>query len=339
MKNKHQPYRLYLMLAGLLVILIGLSIYAFNPYHQQRISKPRDHYLFVYFTMPKYPNNEQIHFAVSTDGYHFNPLHHNQPVFFAKKGYPAVRDPFIMRAQNHKGFYILATAGGWQQESGDPTTIAQPNPNIHVWHSQNLTDWHESLVPIADQQTKFVWAPEAIYDRQHHKYLVYWSQPINAKLPQSKFAIYAAQTKDFKHFTKPRVYLNQKNQSQIDMTIFSSGTNYYQFTKNETTKQVFETRLTQLINKKRQAIPSHRLVQEKNVEGPTVYKLYHQHKWLLLLDHYDQKGYQAFSTSNLNSGQFTPIHSKSYHLPIGARHGTVIPITKIEYQRLWKHYQ
>ena len=67
-------------------------------------------YLFVYFTGNTI-NEEQIRFALSDDGYNFKALNNNQPVISSKtislSG--GVRDPHILRCEDGKTFYMVAT--------------------------------------------------------------------------------------------------------------------------------------------------------------------------------------------------------------------------------------
>ena len=59
--------------------------------------------------------------------------------------------------------------------------------------------------------------------------------------------------------------------------------------------------------------------------------------WCLILDHYAKGlGYQPFVTHDLADGQFTP--GEGFIFPFPFRHGSVIPVTSAEYQRLQATY-
>jgi hypothetical protein len=59
--------------------------------------------------------------------------------------------------------------------------------------------------------------------------------------------------------------------------------------------------------------------------------------WCLILDHYAKGlGYQPFVTHDMASGQFTP--GAGFSFPFHFRHGSVIPLTSAEYQRLQAAY-
>nr|WP_294928032.1 hypothetical protein [uncultured Flavobacterium sp.] len=68
-------------------------------------------YLFAYFTASNNKDDEQIRFAVSDDGYNFKALNSNQPILSSEKITESggVRDPHIMRANDGKTFYMVAT--------------------------------------------------------------------------------------------------------------------------------------------------------------------------------------------------------------------------------------
>ncbi|CAM5689884.1 hypothetical protein SHIRM173S_06929 [Streptomyces hirsutus] len=71
-------------------------------------------------------------------------------------------------------------------------------------------------------------------------------------------------------------------------------------------------------------------------EGPTVFKSNTEEKWYLFIDEYGGRGYLPFEATDLASGRRTP--STGYRLPASPRHGTVIPVTRAEYDRLLAAY-
>ncbi|HWS37470.1 MAG TPA: family 43 glycosylhydrolase, partial [Actinoplanes sp.] len=72
-------------------------------------------------------------------------------------------------------------------------------------------------------------------------------------------------------------------------------------------------------------------------EGPLVFKSNTEDKWYLFIDEYGGRGYVPFSTTDLNSGVWTP--EPTYSLPRRPRHGTVLPVTKAEYDRISAKYE
>lgn len=71
-------------------------------------------------------------------------------------------------------------------------------------------------------------------------------------------------------------------------------------------------------------------------EGPTAFRSDTQKKWYLFVDEYGLRGYVPVGTTGLASGRWTP--STGYELPAGPRHGTVLPVTGAEYERLLRAY-
>lgn len=55
------------------------------------------HYLFVHFREKTSPDGEQVHFAVSRDGFHWQALNGGHPVLWAYYGDRGVRDMTIIR--------------------------------------------------------------------------------------------------------------------------------------------------------------------------------------------------------------------------------------------------
>lgn len=67
-------------------------------------------------------------------------------------------------------------------------------------------------------------------------------------------------------------------------------------------------------------------------EGPTVFKSNTEDRWYLFIDEFGGRGYVPFETTDLDSGQWAP--SQNYQLPSRPRHGTVLPATRLELDRL-----
>ena len=67
-------------------------------------------YLFTYFNSNA-PEDEQICYAISDDGYNFTPLNHGNPVISSDTiAYTqCVRDPHILRCEDGKTFYMVVT--------------------------------------------------------------------------------------------------------------------------------------------------------------------------------------------------------------------------------------
>ena len=80
-------------------------------------------YLFTYFNSND-PKDEQICYALSDDGYNYTPLNGGMPVIESDTIAltQCVRDPHILRCEDGKTFYMVATdmrsALGWSSNRG-----------------------------------------------------------------------------------------------------------------------------------------------------------------------------------------------------------------------------
>jgi hypothetical protein len=101
-------YSLSKILLTAFILLTGINIpaKAANPVSE----KDQTFYLFTYFTGNDV-KDESIHFAISADGYHYLALNNNQPVLDSKiiSSTGGVRDPHILRCEDGKTFYMVAT--------------------------------------------------------------------------------------------------------------------------------------------------------------------------------------------------------------------------------------
>ena len=132
-------------------------------------------YLFTYFNSNA-PEDEQICYAISDDGYNYTPLNGGAPVIESDTIAltQCVRDPHILRCEDGKTFYMVATdmrsSLGWASNRG-----------MVMLKSTDLIHWQHSTVNFPTRYTKTwknvirVWAPETIYDHQAGKYMVFYS--------------------------------------------------------------------------------------------------------------------------------------------------------------------
>src|SRR5690606_5593128 len=125
-------------------------------------------YLFTYFGGDE--NGEAVRFAISLDGYNYFSLNDNQPVLDSKQISAAggLRDPHILRAEDGKTFYMVATdmmaSKGWDSNRG-----------MVLLKSTDLVNWSSNIVNIqqkyrGQEDLKRVWAPQTIYDKEANKY-------------------------------------------------------------------------------------------------------------------------------------------------------------------------
>src|SRR5690606_7644952 len=98
-----------------------------------------------------------------------------------------LRDPHILRAEDGKTFYMVATdmmaSKGWDSNRG-----------MVLLKSTDLVNWSSNIVNIqqkyrGQEDLKRVWAPQTIYDKEANKYMVYWSDRKSTRLNSSHVKI------------------------------------------------------------------------------------------------------------------------------------------------------
>ena len=302
-------------------------------------------YLFAHFVgSEKDADSEQIYFSVSTDGTTWTTLKGGKPVLKSTVGETGVRDPYILRGEDGK-YFVIATDLSIYERRGDSnrwgTCQTSGSKSIVVWESDDLVNWSEaSLVEVAVDNAGCTWAPEAVYDPEKDAYMVFWA----SKTSDDNYAtqrMYRSYTNDFKTFTAPEIYIDGGNVSNIDTTITSHKGVYYRFTKNESKSSVTMMKSTSLSGKWEDVgtytINGTAGNTVTGYEGPTIYKINGEDKWCLLLDYYSKsQGYKPFVTNDITTGAFTS--ASDFKFDATYRHGTVMPITQAEYDRLVEGY-
>lgn len=297
-------------------------------------------FLFVTFKGEATPMTEQIYFAVSKDGRQWDALNGGEPTLVSKIGEKGVRDPFLLRSQDGKKFYLLATDLSINLNHDWGRAVHAGSKSLVIWESNDLTHWSEPrLVKVAADDAGCTWAPEAIYDEDTQDYLVFWAST-NKSDNFAKQRIWASRTKDFRTFSKAFVYI-EKSQSVIDTDIVRDSGNYYRFSKDETFKAI-----TMEVSKKLmgpwQDVPQFSLAKMTGYEGPACFLLEpaaggKPPTWCLLLDQYSKgTGYHPFVCNDLGSGQFK--QKSDFKFPFHFRHGSVMPVSAVEFNALEAAY-
>ena len=297
-------------------------------------------FLFVTFNGEHTPLTEQIYFATSADGRNWTALNNSRPVLVSAIGEKGVRDPYLIRAHDNDKFYLIATDlsihlnGDWRRAA------QQGSRSIVIWESTDLVKWSEPrLVPVAADDAGCTWAPEAIYDEENKDYLVFWAST-NKRDGFAKFRIWAARTTDFKTFGAPFVYI-EKPHAIIDTTIVRDGEKYYRFTKNEERKSIFLETSPKLVGDWT-PVEGFSLAHLTGYEGPECYLIEPAAEgrppvWGLILDHYGRgAGYKPWISHDLAGGKFDP--AQGFAFPFKFRHGSVMPLTATELERIRKAY-
>jgi GH43 family beta-xylosidase len=291
-------------------------------------------YLFVYFTGNKV-EEEAVRFAVSKDGYRYYSLNGNWPVIDSRtvSNTGGVRDPHILRAEDGKTYYMVMTDmtsnKGWDSNRG-----------IVLLQSKDLISWTSNALDIqkiysGNEDLKRVWAPQTIYDRKAGKYMVYFSMK-NGNGPDIIY--YAYTNKDFSGFeNRPRQLFFPKNgKSCIDGDIILKDGVYHLFYKTEGDGNgIREATTTELTSGKWDEQDDYKQQTKEAVEGAEVFKLNHSDDYILMYDVYMKGKYQFTKSRDLE--HFTVI-DQEISMDFHPRHGTVMPITNSELNRLFSKW-
>ncbi|MFE9443539.1 family 43 glycosylhydrolase [Streptomyces sp. NPDC006602] len=308
-------------------------------------------YMFSYFTGEGTADGEQLYSALSkgNDPLKWRELNDGKPVLTSTLGEKGLRDPFIIRSPEGDKFYQIATDlriygnGDWDasQRTG--------SKSIMVWESTDLVHWtNQRLVKVSPDSAGNTWAPEAFYDAKLGQYVVFWASKLydnEAHSGDTYNRMMYATTRDFYTFSEPKVWID-RGYSVIDSTMIQHDGTYYRLSKDErnntsstpNSKFIFEEKSDSILNLSWTAVAEGIGKGAMNAaEGPLVFKSNTEEKWYAFLDEFGGRGYLPFETTDLASGSWTP--STGYDLPAKPRHGTVLPVTQAEYDRLLRAYQ
>ncbi|PJI95036.1 Ig-like domain repeat protein [Luteimicrobium subarcticum] len=313
------------------------------------------------------------------DALHWDDLNGGSPLFTSTLGTKGLRDPFIIRSADGDKFYLLATDLKVYPTGSFAAPQQTGSTYLEVWESDDLVHWSaQRHVKVSSDFAGNTWAPEAYYDEDLGSYVVYWASNIydttdtTGRTYTSTYnRMMYATTRDFVTFSEPKPWIDVKRGTglgMIDATVIKDGDEYYRFVKDEQYMIPREEKSTDLLATVSGSLPTTtstpgwQLVTEKvgqglanqwggtfsAGEGPTVFKANPgdvntngQDTWYLFMDqpsYHGGKGYVPFATTDLDAGTFTSMATQS-DLPTSPRHGTVLPLTQAEYERVLTAYQ
>jgi len=293
-------------------------------------------YLFTYFNSNA-PEDEQICYAISDDGYNYTPLNQGMPVIESDTIAltQCVRDPHILRCEDGKTFYMVATdmrsAYGWSSNRG-----------MVLLKSTDLVNWTHSTVNFPTRYTKEwknvirVWAPETIYDHKAGKYMVFYSLRTSDRRSYDKI-YYQYANKDFTDLEGEPKWLFDAGNATIDGDIVYNEADqmYHLFYKQESGRGIYQAVAKQLTDKW-QMLPGNVEQTKEAVEGVGVCKAIDGKSWIIMYDCYGNGHYQFCKSEDLKT--FTFVQNTEMKGKFTPRHGTIIPITRAEKERLLKEF-
>jgi len=289
-------------------------------------------YLFVYFTGNR-KDEEQIRFALSSDGYNFKALNRDKPIISSEKISLSggVRDPHILRCEDGKTFYMVVTDmtsdKGWDSNRG-----------MVLLKSTDLVNWTSTAINIPTVfPNEFgdvlrVWAPQTIYDPSVGKYMVYFSMLKSGKGDYDKI-YYCYANKDFTALetTPKQLFFNPNKTSCIDGDIVKAFGQYHLFYKTEDTEKGIRKAVADKLTGEWKSVGGLMQQTTSPVEGAGVFKLNNSADWVLMYDMYTSGRYQFTKGSDL---EHFKVIDQDVTMDFHPRHGTVLPITAKEAARL-----
>lgn len=297
-------------------------------------------YLFTYFT-GNAPDKEQICYALSDDGYNYTPLNGGNPVISSDTiAYTqCVRDPHILRCEDGKTFYMVVTdmksSLGWASNRG-----------MVLLKSTDLVNWQHSAINFPTKYPKQwgnvtrVWAPETIFDRNAGKYMVFYSLRTNDEDSFDRI-YYSYVNDDFTDLEGEPQYLFDRGTATIDGDIVYNPSDglYHLFFKSEGGRGIFQATSKTLTAEQGKPLGSQWTVHEAHVdqtevqvEGVGVCQSIDGKSWIVMYDCYTSHYYQFCKSPDLK--HFEVVQNTATEGKFTPRHGTIIPITQAEKDRL-----
>lgn len=303
-------------------------------------------YLFVHFKEKTTPDGEQVYFGISRDGFCWQQVNGGQPVLWAYYGDKGVRDHTIVRSCFDGRFHIFSTdlslaygmRGAYQNSWANVSRMG--SKCLAHWESEDLVHWTEQkLVKLGDEHFGCLWAPDVIFDEKHGDYVLHWSSSNDCNSFGPK-GIFYVRTKDFRTFTAPELLYHDKEYSVIDSAIYEENGAYYMFLKHEGRPcRIILLRADDVTGPYERVTSFDREMEKLEAgmyEAPTAMHL-PDGRWCLFQDYYGVpgagQGYVPFVADSLASGRFVR-SDKEFSFPYGFKHGTILPITEEELERV-----
>lgn len=314
------------------------------------MTEPDDGFGFLLAHFREEPDGyaERIHFSLSAGDspLRWTPLWGGEPVLTSGIGTTGVRDPAIVR-DDAGGFHILATdlriyggdGRGWDawRRNGSRSLIA--------WSSDDLVCWSgPRALPVAPQAAGMAWAPEVTRDPGTGEHIVFWSSTLFDTDDvdhegDSYSRILFARTPDFRDFS-PAAVLIDTRRDIIDTAIVQRDGQVHRFSKHED-RGASSLGIYQEVGSGLFADDFHIVARGigaelgADLEAPIVVEAPDGGGWYLFLDRYGAaQGYTALQTDDLASGRWTPVPDDELLIRPGTKHGTILRLSRGEWERL-----
>lgn len=289
-------------------------------------------YLFSYFV----GQNDGLHLAYSYDGLQWTALNDNRSVLRPEIGKDRLmRDPSI--CQGPDGTFHMVWTSSWT----DRIIAHASSPDLIHWSQQDSIP-----VMMHEPKAENCWAPELYYDEATHQYYIFWATTIKGAkgiktegcLSEngSNHRIYCTTTRDFKTFSKTRLWFNP-DFNAIDAAVVKSPINgdLIMAVKNENLEPYQKNiRITRSRTMKSFPIEVSEPIHKGRGEGPAPLFV-----GQTLYVYYDIYGMHRYGVSaSTDNGYTWQDRTAELSLPQGIRHGTAFAVDAEVVEQLIRHY-
>lgn len=293
-------------------------------------------YLFAHMMEGDYG---RLYYSVSLDGLHWDPLNGGRRVFQEYHGHASI-------AKGPDGKYYLVG------NRGDDA------PAINFWVSDDLITWKKfsdytpelKSVPDYPKALARIGAPKLFYDEASSQFLLTWHTPHDLGQTNIPEPYWASQrtlfvtSHDLKSFSGPPRKLFKWDSATIDVVVRKIDGVYYAIIKDEryptldwtTGKTIRISKAKDLLGPYSEPGPS---ISPNFREAPTLIPSPNGKAWYLYYEQYPGVSYGLSVAASLAgpwfqvAGYQRPEWDK-YSLPAKVRHGSMLPITRKEYDAL-----
>ncbi len=213
------------------------------------------------------------------------------------------------------------------------------NRGLVLMKSTDLIHWTHSAINFPTKYPKLwknvtrVWAPETIYDHQAKKYMVFYSLLTGDGNLNSINVFHSYVNDDFTDLVGDPKWLFDAGNATIDGDIVYNEADqmYHIFYKQESGRGIYQA-VAKNLTDKWQMLDGHVEQTKEAVEGVGVCKSLDGKSWVVMYDCYGSGHYQFCKSEDLKT--FTKVQDTKTHGRFTPRHGTIMPITQAEKDRL-----
>src|SRR6266487_1245984 len=326
----------YMMMSLILVTTIQAQM-PDPPGQIEAGEKPKyEAYLFAHMMEGDYG---RLYYSVSLDGLHWKNLNNGKRVFEGYRGHASI-------CNGHDDRYYLVG------------NLKDNSPDINFWVSDDLITWNKygdfrpdlKHVPDYPKALPRIGAPKLFYDQASSKYLLTWHTPHDlgtTDLPEPYWAsqrtLYVTSA-NLKTFSQPPRKFFSWDMATIDVIIQKADDGYYAIVKDEryptldwvTGKTVRICRSPNLLGTYSEPGPP---ISPNFREAPTLVPSPNGKAWYLYYEQYPGVAYGLSVAATLEgpwfqvAGNQKPAWDK-FHVPAGVRHGSMLPVTRKQYDAL-----